>query len=412
MTKKQAKNSIVAAKEDLNELRELVQSTYEELQLTLQQQKSSSDNNQSNNKEIDITVKTSLAAFNLAIGAALQRISKIAENPSSIIKSEVVIAALGKLTWYLLRIAPFLGNPNQNLLVCQSTGAALERLNFNERLCTKEHCGFLFTNFQNYVVYRQKQQANIQSTGTERIDAILQSFCPALMTYFCKNLGLFKELREEAKDIIGSLERWSRPITMIRRFVLQAIDETILLAFVEKDSDESITKITYAQRVNVDGLYVIKDLAEWAITSEESKFVEVGNSIEMSSWTGLRDNEEGIMCKGEEKLMKTHRIYQEGIPNDIPTLEGEKIIIFYSGKMKRVMNANKVFPMVVTKISKEGTSFSDAELTELQKKIQDASSEDVQTALEHQIGRGSNDDLIRQTMIRLKMSSLVTIDDL
>ena len=149
--------------EDINELREMVASTYEELQVTLQ-------SNDQPNKES--AIKAAMATFNLAMGAALQKLNKIAEDPSIVTKErEEALPALSKLTWQLLRIAPFLGNPNQNILVARTTGAVIERLDFEPSLRSKEHCGFLFRNICTFLVFRQKSLAHGEST--DHVDAIL-----------------------------------------------------------------------------------------------------------------------------------------------------------------------------------------------------------------------------------------------
>jgi hypothetical protein len=390
--------------QDLTELREMVQGTYGDLQTALQQ------------TEVDQSqIQTLTAAFQLAMGASLKRLNEVAQDPPKVMgvdDRDDAIEALANLTWYLLRVAPFLANPNQNIIVARSTGALVECLGFDERLATKEHCGFLFHNVANYLRHREKCLA--EESSTEQVDALLQAFCPPLMVYFAKNLSLLKELREDAPDVVSALQTWRRPVAMIRRLLLQAVDETILLAWVEKSRDDAKPTIRYAQRVKFTGLYVNKDLVEWATSKEaglDPKIAEAGTSIEMSSWTGLIDEEEGIMSSGETQAIKPHRIYQEGIPDDIPTLNGERIVLCYKGLIERKMSG-KVFPAIELKALKEGEQLTDAELDELQQQIEAATDAKVEAALGHQMQRGSNDEIIRMTMLRLSMATLLPVEAL
>ena len=384
--------------EDINELREMVASTYEELQVTLQ-------SNDPPNKES--AIKAAMATFNLAMGAALQKLNKIAEDPSIVTKErEEALPALSKLTWQLLRIAPFLGNPNQNILVARTTGAVIERLDFEPSLRSKEHCGFLFRNICNFLVFRQKSLANGEST--DHVDAILQAFCPPLMVYFGKDLSLLDAFRRQEKEILESIKMFQRPITMIRRFLLQTVKETILLCWVEREGADGPAKITYAQRVEFTGLYVNKDLAAWAVSqtaSLDSKFADAGAMIEMECWTALRDHEYG--CKSDARPTKPHRIYQEGIPNDIASLDEEKIVLCYCEMVERPM-AGKVFPVIDLEANKKGAPLEQVALDALNQKVKSSPMSIVEEALKYQLQRGPEKDLIEETLRRLKMMSMTT----
>ena len=156
--------------EDLVQIREMVSSTYEELQLTLQKP-------EEDGFDKPAAIQTTMAAFNLAMGVALKKSFSIAEDPSVILKStskKEAVEALAKLTWWLLRIAPFLSNPKQSILIAQSTGATLERLNFDEALRTKEHCGFLFHLVRKFLVVRKSCLE--QGQPTEQLDMICKIF--------------------------------------------------------------------------------------------------------------------------------------------------------------------------------------------------------------------------------------------
>ena len=373
--------------EDLVELREVLSTTYADLQTTVQ----------SNDKNKEAAVKTTMAAFNLAMGAALQTLGKIAENPAIMIPKEEAIQALAKLNWLLLRIAPFLGSPNQNILVARSTGATVERLDFDERLRTKEHCGFLFHNVCNFLASRKQCLENGEST--DKLDAILQAFCPPLMVYFGKNLESLDTLRKDEAETMESLITYRKPITMIRRFLLQSVKETLLLAWFDKAQSQ----ITFAQRVEFTGLYVNKDLAAWAVSESaglDPKFIDAGARIEMAGWTGLKEED---FPTENASVHVPHRIYQEGIPADIPTFKGEKVVLFYEGSIERRLSG-KVFPVVELKAVKKDSPLSTAELEDLNKKIHSASPLEVRDALSNQLHRGADNDIINQAMLRLQVS--------
>jgi hypothetical protein len=298
------------------------------------------------------------------------------------------------------------------MLVIRSSGALVECLGFDDRLVTKEHCGFLFHNVSNYVRLREKCLE--KGSPTDQVDTILQDCCPPLMVFFAKRLSVLKELREDSPDIVEALQVWRRPIAMIRRLLLQTVDEAILLAWVEKKKDDEKPTISYAQRVKFTGLYVNKDMAEWATSKEaclDPKLADAGKLIELCSWTGMIDTEEGILCSGESQAIKPHRIYQEGIPDDIPTLDGERIVLCYRGMIERTMSG-KVFPRIELEASTEGERLTDTELKDLQMRIHNASDDEVRAALSHQMRRGSSDEMIGQTIRRICMDSLLTVEAL
>lgn len=420
--------------DDLLELREMVQGTYEEIQLTLQQQKEQVHHD---------AIQTAAAAFQLAMGASLKRINELAatattepkkvtdhpQQSSTLVMDSEDLQAASKLTWYLLRVAPFLPSPNQSILVLRSTGALVESYQWASPLISDEHCGFVFLTVAHFVRLRKKTQESTDGDASQQIkalqtlDTVLQALCPPLMVYFCKRLSVLAKLRQENPDIPQILQVWQRPIDMIRRFILQAIDETILIAWVEpttstEDASDNIISsfsITYGQRVTVSGLYTVKDLVEWIRSNLDdcACFRKAEKNIELSSWTGLYDLEGGI-GRNESERIKPHRIYQEGSPDDIPLLDGYgRIIMCYKGDIERNMKG-KTFPMIDLKVAKQGTALSKEELLVLEGEIRNASTQQVETALEHQMRRGSKDGMIQQVIMRLSMlkTSLDTVGDL
>ena len=390
---------------DLIELRETVSETYEELQVMLVRQQQQQQQQQ-HQDDHETAVKTCMAAFNLAMGAALQKVNAV-----TTIANPEEMAALSKLTWMLLRIAPFLGNPNQNILIAQSAGAAVERFDFEPSLRSDEHCGFLFLNVANFLIMRARCLQ--EGAPTDTSDAVLQAFCPPLMVFFAKNLPLLATLRQQEQAIaINSLSIWRRPITMIRRLLLQLIDETILLVWAEKgdDNNNGVTKLTFGQRVRFWGLYVNKDLAAWAVSNDfYPPLVQAGATVEMASWTALRDAEQGVLCQADANPQKPHRIYPQGIPFDIPSLEGEKIVIMYQGKIERKLTG-KVFPLINLEATKQGAPLTSTELQALSDRIQSAPTSAVKEAMEHQLYRGGPDDITNEALVRMQLASLTTQD--
>ena len=224
---------------------------------------------------------------------------------------------------------------------------------------------------------------------------------------------MLKELRENNQDVMEAIRCKQSGIEMIREFLLQAVEETILFAWVEETTNtDGISKpvITYAQRVKFTGLCNNSELVHWAtseaaITGLDPKFSQTGSLLEMSSWTGLVDTEQGIFpFDFLNQLTTPHRIFQAGIPDDIPTLDGERIVLCYVGCVSRNFEG-KVFPLIELEASKVGPPLTNTELNELQLRIQDATTDEVERALKHTMHRGGGDESIQETILRLSMAS-------
>ena len=377
---------------DLTELRESVKATWQELQMTLQKEK---DN--------VAAVQTCVATLNLAIAASLKRLNEIAENPSWVQKhnttdSSSVIDELSQLNWELLRVAPFLATPKQNLLAILSTAGVVEAMNFDKRLVTNQHLGFLYHNISSVIVERlrvNKEQPN--SPTVQAYDAIIQSFCPPLMVYFSKHLDELQRLRKDNDIIVPVLQHWRPASSMIRRFLLQSINEKFLIVFMENGA------ICFAQRVEFSGLYVNKDLYEWIVESKDLDcplFAQAGKNLRVSAWTSLlKDITENV-----------HNVHPQGVPDDIPILDGERIVICEKGEEELNLPKGKIFPLVSLQAKKKGDPLSESDVQVLQTRLSEALDSDIHAALQHLLGRGYKDETIKEIMLRYSMAN-ASLDD-
>ena len=360
-----------------------------------------------------------------------ERIGEIAKNPSVVTSGGNDICkesmdALSKLTWLMLGSAVAMlmlvleGRCDGNVLELSAhivfrTGCLVHSVNYDDRMTTEDHCSFLRGSV--LVMFMLRERLLRQGSSTTEVDECLHTLCPPLMTYFHRNLPVLKMWRDKSKSgMFEALRKNQSGIEMIREFLLQAVEETILFAWVEEatNNDEGISTkpvITYAQRVKFTGLCNNCELVQWATSEaattclDPSKFTQAGALLEMSSWTGLVDTEQGIFpCDTLHQLKIPHRIYQGGIPDDIPTLDGERIVLCYVGCFYRQFEGKR-FPLIELEASKVGDPLTDAELNELQLKIQGATNEEVERALKHTIHRGADDESIQQAILRLSMAS-------
>jgi hypothetical protein len=363
------------AEPSLESLTERLSETYVNLQRIL----NASEETPRDEQEMDVQ----LTAFSQAMTAALTRIQFFATTQAT-----DSIDALAKLTLLLLRIAPSL-TVEQCLNVTGSCGATVERFNFDTRLCSEGHCQLLFSNVVSFLEYRK--HCIETDEDTDGVDQVLRLLCPPLMAFFSQNLSLLAQLRseEESKQSLDGLNEYKHATKMIRQFLKQLVDGTILCVFVEKTDGET-PKISYAQRVKFTGVCANQELAHWAMGSGGlcQDLLEIGTEIEMDCWTALRFD--GAL----EQMDSAHRIFQEGIPDDIAPLEGEKVVLFHRGKMNRFV-AGKVFPLIEMKAELVGSKFTEKELEELQQRITSASTQGVVRALQHQLARGGRDGDLR-----------------
>ena len=378
----------------------------------------------------DSKIETLYENWTNSVQKSLERIKDIGNDPSVVTSGgdeiyQQAMNVLPKLTLLLLlsalaRIGPLrecegetADNVGLSVAIVNITGWLVESLNYDERMTTKEHCVALFENVSK--VMRLREQCVTKGSSTTGVDECLHKLCPPLMTYFPKHLSVLKELRDQNKDVHEAVRTKQSGIDMIREFLLQVVEETILFAWVEEATrnNDGISKpmITYAQRVKFTGLCNNCEMVQWAksdsaITGLDPKFAQTGALLEMSSWTGLFDTEEGIFPFDLLHQLKIpHRIYQAGVPDDIPTLDGERIVLCYVGCFSRHYEG-KVFPLIELEASKVGGALTDAELNELQLKIQGATNEEVEHALKHTMHRASDDELIQKAVRRLSMVSL------
>lgn len=201
---------------------------------------------------------------------------------------------------------------------------------------------------------------------------------------------------DEAKPLIIEL-----PKSMFREFLKQLIDEIVLCAFVETQEKQP-PAIPYAQRVTFTGLASNFEFAQWAVLSEgmPSNVQEIGSNIQMQCWTALYFNQ------GWNYAPVTHRIWHEGIPDDVAPWNGERVILFHASDTGgSLLFHEKLFPQIILEATSKGPPLNDTELEKLTKQIQDADEEDVIKALKHQQKRGGDDDSLQACIDHLLQST-------
>jgi len=384
-------------------------------------------------------IEASYKDFTVVSRTCMERISEMGNNPSFITGMEEegdrneAMGALGRLTALLTTISSILDHrqPASTVFTFLRMGALAEIFDFDERLTTGEHCVALFRSIERLIKCREECQR--EGSSTAELDRCLDFLCPALMTFFRRHLSLFKRLRDESEmDILFFEMEQEQNDSMFREFVLQAIEETILIAFVEEEeittnhqdqdgssSTTTTTKsvITYAQRVLFTGLYSNIQLVDWMIsdmgrTGLDPKFSQTGNRLEITSWTGLIDGNHPIIPPTlvvQER--NPHVISHHGIPDDIPAFRDEKIVFCSVGWADQRNFAFKRFPQIELEAITVGDPLTDMELQELQWELESATIDEVKAALTHTLSRGGGkDDDIHDTILRFSMASVSLLD--
>lgn len=87
----------------------------------------------------------------------------------------------------------------------------------------------------------------------------------------------------------------------------------------------------------------------------------------------------------------THRVWRYGIPEDIPRLDGDRVILCYSGTTAWDIPGNCTFPDIPLTVDMVGSPFDQIGRNNLWIRMCNASYSEYIAALRSQMGRGGHD---------------------
>jgi len=208
--------------------------------------------------------------------------------------------------------------------ICNFCGAMADFLK-DDVLTTPSHAKALFASVKHHLQYSELDEAD-----EDELAETLQQLCPPLMTFFPGYMELLKELLKELReepDAKSAMPAASL-CPMLREFLNQPIQEKFLFAYVDVGAKDKGQTISFAQKALVTSVTDNGRLA-WFVSQSFEFAEQQGNKLEMDSWAALRAG------RVQAEPFSPHRIWVEGIPDDIPVLDGYRIVIFHVGAYQR-----------------------------------------------------------------------------
>mmetsp|Transcript_3088 Transcript_3088/g.4541 ORF Transcript_3088/g.4541 Transcript_3088/m.4541 type:complete len:442 (+) Transcript_3088:752-2077(+) len=219
----------------------------------------------------------------------------------------------------------------------------------------------------------------------DHMNDAMNDLCPPMMAFFSPKIALFKQLRNEFNHVVNLAQQKKTALVpgMMREILLQPIHEKFLFAFVNVDNDPN--KIETARKAIVTSVTDNRRLV--FLMREKLKSAKpLGSKLEMSAWTALRD-------RSVQKMASPHRIFQEGIPADIPLLDGYRVVLYHMGQISRGWNADPTFGKIREIVEMDSVSLSAEECVEWTNRMLNSSMEEYVLGVRHQMRRGGMDDL-------------------
>eukprot|EP01104_Vermistella_antarctica_P006529 TRINITY_DN17237_c0_g1_i1.p1 TRINITY_DN17237_c0_g1~~TRINITY_DN17237_c0_g1_i1.p1 ORF type:complete len:446 (+),score=105.99 TRINITY_DN17237_c0_g1_i1:176-1513(+) len=295
-------------------------------------------------------------------------------------------------------------------------------------LCTPRHCRALFTYACNVLLSAAAtaQRENVEDEVMSAWSDAASTLCPALMTFFSHHLSLLGELRETVgRPRIAKAALVTRNFAgLMREFMLMLVDEPVLCVLLEKEEGDAdgagggggAESFTWARRLQFSGIacnsqlaHTVRRASAAAAAGDESGLVtpriaDIGELLDMNCWTVMHPlsvaaaeaKAEAARAAGRNvRAPNGHRVWREGIPDDIALLNGERVVIFYRGTIGRSDSNSGTFPRIPSGVSavagSGGDEFSPSQLKELRKMMEEVPRAEYVDALKQQIGRGGSD---------------------
>uniref|UniRef100_A0A0G4F976 Uncharacterized protein n=1 Tax=Chromera velia CCMP2878 TaxID=1169474 RepID=A0A0G4F976_9ALVE len=267
---------------------------------------------------------------------------------------------------------------DENLLTGQN--AELGSVGADENLLTRQNAELVLKFIENIAVRTVPELAVELLVGSSD-----QTLCPPSMTFLSRHLDLLASWRKTHPRVMHMITLGNG---MLRELLLMLVDEEILFLHW----DETKGGFDFGQRVRWRGLFSNADMRLQAQQFFPSQ-MRPGGFMEMMCWTAVKQPQH---LSGAQLMRSAHRVWGEGIPNDIASFEEcGKVVVFFKGAVERIENGAHTFPAIRSLAEAVGSPLNEKALVSLKGRMVEASDEVFASSLEHQMERGGSDDLLK-----------------
>eukprot|EP01006_Ploeotia_vitrea_P061173 TRINITY_DN77413_c0_g1_i1.p1 TRINITY_DN77413_c0_g1~~TRINITY_DN77413_c0_g1_i1.p1 ORF type:complete len:399 (+),score=39.71 TRINITY_DN77413_c0_g1_i1:47-1243(+) len=285
---------------------------------------------------------------------------------TQLITEEGELAGQCTLAWLkIVTLADFTLNSLVNLLML--CGATTENFGCSGPTASEEHARTLLK-----AVHRVLR---VYNAPEESLPFDISKLCPPLMAMLGDWLHILAEVRP---TFIHLVPRASG--IMLREFITMTVKEPLLFLFYDLQQK----KVTAGHRVVVTGLTCNAHMRQLMPTIF-SKAKKIGSCIQLFCWTILWRNE-GAECADP---FAVDMIWGEGILDDIPQFNGERVVVWSSGTVSRSISGCHTFPRIPVSWHSVDELSAD-ELASQLGALKAATKEEYIEAVKYQMGTGGN----------------------